>query len=113
MILNPDMFHNIIKQTSPKQDTLATKNDHDTPNKPSFKFESFSAQHERNNLVADSVNLMIRSSKKSCEKYRPPEIQKPTTKREVLDSPTGNKNDDEMFLAKVEEIPEYNSKIDY
>lgn len=64
-------------------------------------------------MAGDSVNLMLRSSKKSCEKYRPPELQKTTTKRDVVETHVEQKTEDELLLTKFEEIPEYNSKIDY
>ena len=75
MILNPDMFKNIHKQNSDKSLTKQASQDNaDTPKKPSYKFDSFSGISDRANKVGDAVNLMVRSSKKSCEKYRPPEI---------------------------------------
>jgi len=84
MILNADMFQKMKKHSSPKMTKQIVKKDDETPKKPSFKFDSFSGHP---GMAGDAVNLMVRSSKKSCEKYRPPEIQKPTSKREVLESP--------------------------
>ena len=84
MILNADMFQKKNKHNSPKLVKQIVEKDDETPKKPQFRFDSFSGHPV---MAGDSVNLMVRSSKKSCEKYRPPQIQKPTSKREVLDSP--------------------------
>lgn len=44
MILNPDMFKNINKQNSTKVMTKSNNQEgQDTPNKPSYKYDSFSA----------------------------------------------------------------------
>ena len=118
MILNPDMFNRIQKHNSEKTVTKQLVGDNaDTPRNKMNKFDAFNGMMEKNNLVGEAVNLMVRSSKKSCEKLKTfsnhNEIQKTPVKLEYVSPPSPPKPEAEIVLKKIDEIPEFNSNIDY
>lgn len=118
MILNPDMFKSIQKHNSEKTVVKSLSGENaNTPRNKIQKFDSFNGMMEKSNLVGEAVNLMVRSSKKSCEKLKTfnshTETQKTPLKFEYVSPPSPPKPEAEIVLKKIEEIPEFDSKVDY